>query len=372
MSVQRIVISTGQATYKARVKSGGRQVATRTFDRRADAVAWEREQSQRLRQGDWIDPRRGHVTLAAVASGWLDARGGVKRRTRETDESNWRVHIEPAFGKRPLSSITTAEVSEWAGRLVNDGRSPATAKRALATLRSILSHAMADQRLVRNVAMTATVPKGRERREGQALTWDELDALVDACRAPDHDVVAFLAHTGLRWGELAGLQVGDIIAVPGPGLRLQRAVLAAGGSGELFVDALKSYKARSVPTTPVATTIAQRRAHGRDPHEWLFATVAGSALREGNWKRSVGWTTAKRAIGRPTLRVHDLRHTAASLWIAAGADPKVLQRILGHASATLTMDLYGHLMDHNLWEAARRVGDWPGTVNHDQRGENHA
>ena len=62
-------------------------------------------------------------------------------------------------------------------------------------------------------------------------------------------------------------------------------------------------------------------------------------------------------MSRPGLRVHDLRHTAASLWLAAGADPKVVQRILGHGSAAMTLDLYGHLVDRNLWEAAQRVGE---------------
>jgi len=61
------------------------------------------------------------------------------------------------------------------------------------------------------------------------------------------------------------------------------------------------------------------------------------------------------------VRVHDLRHTAASLWLAAGADPKVVQRVLGHATASMTMDLYGHLVDANLWQAARLVGDTSGT-----------
>jgi integrase len=70
----------------------------------------------------------------------------------------------------------------------------------------------------------------------------------------------------------------------------------------------------------------------------------------------VGWTMAKASIGRPTLRVHDLRHTAASLWLGSGADPKVVQRVLGHASAAMTMDLYGHLIDRNLWDTAARLG----------------
>ena len=55
-------------------------------------------------------------------------------------------------------------------------------------------------------------------------------------------------------------------------------------------------------------------------------------------------------------RTHDLRHTAASLWLAAGADPKVVQRVLGHATAAMTMDLYGHLADASLWQAARLIG----------------
>ena len=56
------------------------------------------------------------------------------------------------------------------------------------------------------------------------------------------------------------------------------------------------------------------------------------------------------------MRVHDLRHTAASLWLAAGADPKVVQRVLGHATAAMTLDLYGHLVDASLWQAARLIG----------------
>jgi hypothetical protein len=62
------------------------------------------------------------------------------------------------------------------------------------------------------------------------------------------------------------------------------------------------------------------------------------------------------AAGVPDVRVHDLRHTAASLWLAAGADPKVVQRVLGHATAAMTMDLYGHLVDASLWQAARLRG----------------
>ena len=77
-------------------------------------------------------------------------------------------------------------------------------------------------------------------------------------------------------------------------------------------------------------------------------------------ERSVGWSEATTAVGVPGFRVHDLRHTAASVWLAAGADPKVVQRVLGHATAAMTMDLYGHMIDANLWQAAQFVGGIPG------------
>jgi integrase len=84
---------------------------------------------------------------------------------------------------------------------------------------------------------------------------------------------------------------------------------------------------------------------------------AGGRPNAGNeLQRSVSWREATATIGRPKLRIHDLRHTAASVWLASGADPKVVQRVLGHATAAMTMDLYGHMIDRNLWDAAWRLG----------------
>ena len=94
----------------------------------------------------------------------------------------------------------------------------------------------------------------------------------------------------------------------------------------------------------------------KSPGEWLFAAPAGGPLRETNWQRSVSWREAKVIIGRPDLRVHNLRHTAASVWLASGADPKVVQRVLGHATAAMTMDFYGHMIDRNLWDAPSGSG----------------
>jgi hypothetical protein len=78
MSVQRKAGADGKVRYRARVKANGREVASRMFDRRSDALAWEQDQRRRLRTGEWLDPRRGQVPLAAMAEMWLDSRQTVK------------------------------------------------------------------------------------------------------------------------------------------------------------------------------------------------------------------------------------------------------------------------------------------------------
>jgi len=361
MSIQRRTTASGAVRYKARVKSHGREVASKVFTRRSDAVAWEQDQSRRLRLGEWVDPRRGRVRLSSVAPAWLQSRQSVKRRTREADEADWRLHVEPRFGNMPVASISAAEVSSWLGALTQSGVSPSSVHRYLYTLRSILNYAVADGRITTNVAASVKPPtRARNRREAQFLTIEQLQELAEACRGPYADVVLVLGLAGLRWGELAGLQVADRITVPGPGLRVQRSVLASGAGGGLFTDTLKNNRSRTVPIVSTAVPIIERWSAGKPPDAWLFEAPKGGPLGEPNWKRSVQWTSATRSIGVPTLRVHDLRHTAASVWLAAGADPKVVQRVLGHASATMTMDLYGHLVDANLWDAANKVGGLSG------------
>jgi integrase len=357
MSVQRYTTGEGKVRYRARVKHHGREVATRVFDRKRDAEAWEEDQKRRLRMGDWFDPRRGRVTLSVVASDWLEARATLKRNARAVEETAWRLHIAPVFGSLPVASITAADVSKWVGRLVTGGVSASSAARYLGVFRRLLAFAVQDGRVALNVAANVKAPTaGRIQREGEFLALGEIDVLVEACTGQYAELVKVLALAGMRWGELAGLKVGDRVAVPGQGLRLQRAVMSSNDRGDLFVDTLKNKRARTVPLVGDLVPIMDRWSAGKEADDWLFHAPRGGPLNEANWKRSIGWREAVVKIGKPRLRVHDLRHTCASVWLAAGADPKVLQRILGHASAAMTMDLYGHLVDDNLWDAAKKVG----------------
>ena len=95
---------------------------------------------------------------------------------------------------------------------------------------------------------------------------------------------------------------------------------------------------------------------GKSPDDLVFSSPHGSYLRVGNFRRGY-FDKAARAIGQPGLYPHELRHTAASLAIAAGATVKSVQRMLGHASATLTLDHYGHLFADELDDVAARLDD---------------
>ena len=234
--------------------------------------------------------------------------------------------------------------------------------RPLATLRSILAFAVADGRVPHNVAATVRRPtSGRVRREGQAFTLAELHALTAACAGPYRDVVPVLALAGLRWANwLVSRSATGFCAGSWPAAEPRRA--RERGRGALYVNTLKNHRARTVPLVAELVPIIDRWSAGKEPEAWLFAAPGGGPLRESNWKRSVGWRAARVAAGVADVRVHDLRHTAALLWLAAGADPKVVQRVLGHATAAMTMDLYGHLVDASLWQAARLVGGITGGI----------
>ena len=362
MGVQRYVLRSGAVRYRARVKFHGREVATRVFERRADATAWEQDQRGRLRLGEWTDPRRGQVPLLEVAADWLSSRGLVKRRTaRAMSRAGVTTSgLVSATGRWPRSPPLRCRpgLAAWLPVAWPRRRRRAPWPRCAPPSRSpwLMAGSVTTWRQL-SARRPAAEPGGRDRRS----PWPSCTRSRAACAGSYRDVVPVLALAGLRWGEMAGLRVGDRVSVRGPGLRLSRAVLASEGGGALYVDTLKNHRARTVPLVAELVPIIDRWSAGKEPQAWLFAAPGGGPLRESNWKRSVGWRAARVAAGVPDVRVHDLRHTAASQWLAAGADPKVVQRVLGHATAAMTMGLYGHLVDASLWQAAMLIG---GTTGH--------
>jgi integrase len=137
-------------------------------------------------------------------------------------------------------------------------------------------------------------------------------------------------------------------------LRLIVAESATEVGGKLLFGTPKTHQQRSVPLPAVLVEALARRCEEKQPDDLLVTTTAGTALRLRNWRRVV-WDPAVRAAGLSDVTPHDLRHTAASLAVASGANVKSVQRMLGHASAAMTLDVYSGLFDDDLTALADRM-----------------
>lgn len=249
-----------------------------------------------------------------------------------------------------MADVTHSAVQSWVGELAAT-RSAATVRKVHGVLSLILAAAVRDGRLARNPSEGVSLPRVAP-AERTYLTHADVDALADACG--DYCLaVLFLAYTGVRFGELAALRVGRL------DLMRRRATIAESvtevGKRGLVWGTPKGHERRDVPIPrfPVDDLAQHVAGHPTDP--LVFPAPQGGTLRVRNFRR-VALDPAARSVGIAGLHPHALRHTAASLAIASGADVKFVQQMLGHKSATMTLDLYGHLFGDRLDVVADAMG----------------
>ncbi|MGY1761041.1 tyrosine-type recombinase/integrase [Geodermatophilus sp. SYSU D00779] len=185
------------------------------------------------------------------------------------------------------------------------------------------------------------------RGEQILLTHAQVDDLA-AAAGRDRLAILFLAYTGVRYGEMAALRVRNL------NLLRRRALIAeavADVNGRAVFGTPKNHQRRQVPVPRFLAEELAAHVAGKQPGDFVFAAEKGGVLHLRNFRRE-SFDPAVRAAGLDGLTPHGLRHTAASLAIASGANVKVVQTMLGHQSATMTLDLYGHLLNDQLDEVA--------------------
>jgi integrase len=261
-----------------------------------------------------------------------------------------RVWILPRWSSVPLSAITHADIVTWVGEIQRH-RSPALTRHTIGVLSQMLELAVRDGRLARNPARG--VPRPRLTKPVQRfLTYGELSTLVEHTRPPYDLLVLVLAITGLRFGEAAGLTVADVDTERGR-LTVNWSITET-ANGKVHRDLPKTGQRRSVP---LPNFLAQRLVDfvaDRPLDEQLFQSPKGGVLRNSNFRRVV-FDPAVRAADLQPFTPHNLRDTAASLAVASGANVKTIQRMLGHASAAMTLDVYSGLFDADLDDLAQRI-----------------
>lgn len=328
----------------------GRPTRKRGFIRKMDAEAWGAENVEVAKtKGTFITQSAGSTTVGELWPSWLAAKSTRGASSYiATLSSSWRTHVAPQWGARKVGTIRHDEIQEWVSEL-SERRSPSVVIRANDILRGILDYAVRNRLIASNPAHDISLPR-KKRKPHVYLTAEQLMALADEAgwRRP---VVLTLGTTGMRWGELVGLRVRDLDA-KGHRLRIERNAVEV--KGEVVIGTPKTYEKRTITYPAILEPMLVEMAQGRDGDEPLFVDQQGKMLRRTHGPNSPSswfYWAKKRALGEALAKkmtVHDLRHTAASLLVSAGANVKVVQRQLGHKSAAMTLDVYADLFDDDL------------------------
>ncbi|WP_285363202.1 site-specific integrase [Microbacterium sp. LMC-P-041] len=342
------VSKTANSRWRAFVKSGRTVVATKTFDLKRDAELWEAAQKRALDLGEFVDPRAGRQLLGTALDRWHTQREGTVASKTFNTEKYALAHMKPLRG-RPLGAVRSADLESLYGVLLRT-QARSTVMRFRNIVSAFFSWAVDEALIAKNPALVSRVPKGTgqdTKREIWPFTLQELrkahadmSALTSKTNA---DILLVLGLTGIRWGELSALRVRDVQQLPYPAFRVSRSK----PDGQPVRTTTKGGGARTVPLADEVWEIVQPLLDGRKPDEPLFASTSGTNRSGRNWTRDSHY--GKVSAGR---RVHDLRHTAATLWLQNGVDLKTAQTWLGHSTAKLTADTYAHFMGSDADSAA--------------------
>jgi integrase len=326
----------------------------RTFTRKPAAEDYRHQVLTRLGDGSYRDPSAGKVRFAEVAKTWLAAQAHLKRGSRTNYREALETYVLPRWGTTPVDMIQHEDIAAWIGDLLTkpgaNGKKPIGASRVRTVHRVLfmaLAWAVSTKRIPVNPAIGIKLPR-QPPSDHVYLGHVEVEALAAA--AGDYrPLILLLAYTGLRWGEASALTAGRIDL---EACRAHVVVAYGDDDGELYLDTPKDHERRSVPLPPFLVDELRPVLEQRGPDDLMFRAPLGGPLRYHNF-RNRAFDPAVKASGVTAITPHKLRHTAASLAIAAGADVKVVQTMLGHANATETLNTYGHLWPDRLDEVSR-------------------
>lgn len=330
-----MAIERRDGAYRVRIFHRGRYVRSGTFRTKREAEAFQREQYSALASGTWVAVS-AVSTVEDHARRWLEMKHGGKPSSVADRKTSIERHVLPVFGRLPMSSVAPSEVERWALRLATV-KSPSTARKALGALRSVFDLAVRDGLMARNPASGIKLPTAQP-NEPRPLTHQQLRALINhASTDRDRLMVAVAGYTGLRWGELSALRVAS---VRGDGsIRVTQAWSEVAGT--LHLGTTKTHAARTVTPPPSVGRDLLQYIEAKNTEDLLFPSFTSPRvpLRNRNWTlRTLQKLCEVTAV--PRITPHNLRDTAASLAIQAGASVVNVSQMLGHRDAATTLKHY--------------------------------
>jgi len=331
-----------------------------------------------------LPPESGLLTVGDLLTRWLAEQEppATKPKTYAAYEYQTRMHLIPAFGKRPLVKLQPQEIREFMRSKAEAGLAPKSIRHFRATLRAALNVAMKDGFVARNVAALVKPPR-IEKPLLHVFDREEALCFLSLVKGNRLEAVFTVALSlGLREGEILGLRWQDVDLEAGTlqvSYALQRIKRPGKEKSRLELIAPKTDRSRRIIRLPQVAVSALHVHRARQEQErqvcgsrWretgmVFTTSIGTMLDQRNMLRAFYAIMStpdpndpepdpmKKRKLLPRLRFHDLRHSAATLLLAQGVHPRYIMELLGHSSISLTMNTYGHILDEMKRETARQT-----------------
>lgn len=332
---------------------------TESFKQKSQANDWADEQKSQIRHGDWIDPRQAKILITAWWDRCKDGRH-LEKASRKRDESHWRCHVEPRWGRTQLGSVLKTDVSAWVVSMQRAGVGAATIEGAVGVLRALFDQAI-DAKILRvNPAHKVKKPE-RDAHVDRVLDAREERRLLASLDAmfpgrPDARLfVELILDTGMRWEEAAVVpptlvdtkqqRIHIAWVMERDGTARPYAKSAAGNRTVTYGDSIAAKIRAAKLAAPSVAGVFPRDVPGR----LLFTSTTSEALRYSNWHRRV-WTPALKGLPeRPVVRghayrpaipgagvddpqptPHDLRHTFGTRLANDNVPIHDIMRLLGH------------------------------------------
>lgn len=318
--------------WRARYRDESGAEHAKHFARKVDAQRWLDTVTASIVRGDYVDPRVGRTTVADYAANWQRVQVSSEGTRRIVDNA-LRLHLLPTLGAYPMAAVRPAMVQglvrEMEGKL-----STGSVRNVYDVAAQLFASAVADRVIASTPCRRIRLPED-DGAEVVPPTVAEVAAVADAMGERWRAMVVTLAGSGLRIGELRGLEVGDVDFLRRT-IRVERQRTQAGA-----VAPLKSKSSRR--TVPVGQVVVDELAAylAALPHDGaLFVDEWGEPVPYWRWKRLLAAATKAAGVA---VTAHGFRHFMASALISGGASVKQVQTVLGHSSAVITLRTYAHL-----------------------------
>ncbi len=285
---------------------------------------------------------------------WLEMmRHVVKPRTWIRYRDFMRLHVVPVLGHVAIAKLTPQQVQSLYAQKLTEGLSPTTVRHLHMVLHRALDNALRLGVVIRNVTELVDPPR-MKRHEMAVLTPEQARALLAAAKGDRMEALYVLAlSTGMRQGELLGLRWQDVDIEHS--VLSVRATLQCVDGTFIFAEPKSARSRRQIALSKRAIDALQRHQAQQleerlalgpvwdDTYDLVFPNTIGRPVDDSHLRRREFQPLLKRA-GLPRIRFHDLRHTAATLLLRQGVNPKIVSEMLGHASVSITLDLYSHVL----------------------------